>query len=377
MNYTTPRHITVFLASPGDVQAERDAFIQAIQHLNATRSDVSFEALAWERLGGSSGTRPQSLINELVDKCDVFVLLMFRTWGRPANDSPIASSYTEEEFKRAAARFNQTQAPEIFCFFKQVELETLADAGPQLQQVLRFRQSVEESHQVLYRSFTTTDNFSDDLSDHLLRYVEGRLPTPRTLNRQILLSIPENTGSTPDEWRAAEMLTEQAVLAAHEGRMDEASVLFATVSQQTTDVRLLAVAEEYFRRRGEEITALSIADKRLVLTRDRRKAALQYIATAPSMAQEAAANALPHLPRESHAIFREIASEIFDSPNFKSDTANYLAEHLTVHELLALTRFFRGEGKSIAVKAGRYIGDATPRAMAQLNARLRERGVID
>ena len=94
--------------------------------------------------------RPQTPINEMVDVCDVFVLVMSRVWGRPATDSPIGTSYTEEEFKRAAARFNATGTPEIVCFFKQVPLDVLADPGPQLQQVLRFKQSIEDSNQVLY-----------------------------------------------------------------------------------------------------------------------------------------------------------------------------------------------------------------------------------
>ena len=79
-----------------------------------------------------------------------FVLVMSRVWGRPATDSPIGTSYTEEEFKRAAARFNATGTPEIVCFFKQVPLDVLADPGPQLQQVLRFKQSIEDWNQVLY-----------------------------------------------------------------------------------------------------------------------------------------------------------------------------------------------------------------------------------
>jgi hypothetical protein len=69
------------------------------------------------------------VINDMVDACDVFVLVMSRVWGRPATDSPIGVSYTEEEFKRAAARFSSTGNPEIVCFFKQIPLDALADPG--------------------------------------------------------------------------------------------------------------------------------------------------------------------------------------------------------------------------------------------------------
>jgi hypothetical protein len=97
----------------------------------------------------------------------------------------------------------------------------------------------------------------------------------------------------------------------------------------------------------------------------------------PTLGQEVAANALPHLAPEAHDVFLEVASEVFDSPAFKDQMADYMAEHMTVSELLLLARFFGSEGKSIATKAGRYMGDAIPRAMEQVNERLRARGLVD
>lgn len=230
---------------------------------------------------------------------------------------------------------------------------------------------------MLYRSFENAEAFGKELSEYLAMYAAGKLPAARVPQRQVLVSVPEDVVSTPDDWRVAEVLTQQAVFAAQAGRTNEASVHFAAVARQTTDIRLLAVAEDFFRQRGETVTALAIADRRLVLTRDRRRAAMEYIATMPMLGQEVAANALPHLPSEMHGAFLEVAREVFDSPAFKDEMADYLAEHMTVPELLRLARFFGGEGKSIAIKAGRYMGDAIPRAMEQVNARLRARGLLD
>jgi hypothetical protein len=117
------------------------------------------------------------------------------------------------------------------------------------------------------------------------------------------------------------------------------------------------VAEDFFRQRGEVVTALAIADRRLVLTRDRRRAAMEYIATAPSLPEEVAANALPHLPPESHATFLEVVDEVFGSPAFKDEMVSYLAEHMTVPELLS--SFLRRRGQKHrrqgwTVHGGRY-----------------------
>jgi hypothetical protein len=131
--------VSVFLASFGDVEHEREVFYRVVEEHNSAGADRPLTALGWELLPRTSGMRPQTLINDMVDACDLFVLVMSMVWGRPATDSPIGTSYTEEEFKRAAARFNATGTPKIVCYFKQVPLDVLADPGPQLQQVLRSR----------------------------------------------------------------------------------------------------------------------------------------------------------------------------------------------------------------------------------------------
>ena len=50
-------------------------------------------------------------------------------------------------------RRGKPQAPEIFVFFKQLPPREMGDAGPQLQKVLAFRKSLEDSRQVLSHGF--------------------------------------------------------------------------------------------------------------------------------------------------------------------------------------------------------------------------------
>jgi hypothetical protein len=67
----------VFIASPGDVVAERRAFKDRIDELNAGFGDgagVVFIPLGWEDTLASTGRRIQSVINRDIDACDVFVL---------------------------------------------------------------------------------------------------------------------------------------------------------------------------------------------------------------------------------------------------------------------------------------------------------------
>ena len=75
------RNIAVFIASPGDLEEERQQFRDAILQLNAGLGDganIHFEALGWEDRLASPGHRVQGLINAEIDRCDVFILVMHR-----------------------------------------------------------------------------------------------------------------------------------------------------------------------------------------------------------------------------------------------------------------------------------------------------------
>ncbi|MCX6179635.1 MAG: DUF4062 domain-containing protein [Chlorobiales bacterium] len=79
------RKISVFIASPSDLANERRFFKNAIRQLNAGFGDganIEFEPLGWEDTLASTGRRSQGVINEEIDKCDVFILAMYRRWGQ-------------------------------------------------------------------------------------------------------------------------------------------------------------------------------------------------------------------------------------------------------------------------------------------------------
>jgi hypothetical protein len=142
------RTIKVFIASPNDLAIERRAFKDVIDELNkgfGRGADVTFEPLGWEDALAQVGRRSQAVINQDVDASDVFVLAMWRRWGQEAPDATPYTSYTEEEFYRALARYEKTGKPTIFVFFKHVEPGQMADPGPQLQKVLAFRKKLEAS----------------------------------------------------------------------------------------------------------------------------------------------------------------------------------------------------------------------------------------
>ncbi|RZJ42814.1 MAG: DUF4062 domain-containing protein, partial [Brevundimonas sp.] len=75
----------VFLASPSDLQTERQYARDCVDEwneVNAERSGWFVELMGWEDTLPQAG-RPQEIINQDVDKCVFFVGMMHRLWGNP------------------------------------------------------------------------------------------------------------------------------------------------------------------------------------------------------------------------------------------------------------------------------------------------------
>src|SRR5215212_2846996 len=90
--------LRVFVASPNDLNEERIKFREVIEEVNRIKSHpmgVHLEPLGWEDTLPGKG-RPQALINHDIEQCDLFVLMLWKRWGRPSGQY---SSGTEEEFE--------------------------------------------------------------------------------------------------------------------------------------------------------------------------------------------------------------------------------------------------------------------------------------
>jgi hypothetical protein len=361
------RTIRVFFASPGDVEEERHVFSEVLQALS-NRSGHRFLPLGFENALASTGHRPQDIINGLVDQCDVFLAVFHRRWGQYSPDAAVYMGYTEEEFERAKRRFANTRSPEIFCFFKNVDLPSLADPGEQLTKVLEFRSRLEESRQVLYRTFATVTQFVSELEKHLLAFANGDLPTPRTAARRIHLPILADR--EPETERAHDIaMMRQAQLAAERGRLEEAATLFARLSQTSRNIEVLDITKQFFEQAGNADAAQAVLERKLTLLYDRRLAAHEYAAVLMShkWLDDLVAGMLRQVPAENHEAAERAIRKLFTGTRFRELMIESMAEHFTVGELLSLARFYRGEGGTVAGKLGHYIGVAVPEIISLLS----------
>ena len=122
------RELTVFIASPGDLEDERAILRGLESDLNSkfAPAGIRIRMTGWEERPPAYG-RPQQQINPMVDACDLFIGLLRRKWG---TETGLYASGFEEEFERALMRRENTgELSEISMFFSKISQGELEDAG--------------------------------------------------------------------------------------------------------------------------------------------------------------------------------------------------------------------------------------------------------
>lgn len=170
----TLQHYRVFIASPGGLQEERQAFREVLEkfnHSDAIPDGYYFEPIGWEDTLGGIG-RPQELINRELRTCDFFVLMLHTRWGsRPGNKSQYSSG-TEEEYHEAMQCHTNGTMRQLLILFKSVaDIASLAKPDRGLARVLKFKKTLERKHQHLYKNFDSVDKFKESLRVHLTEWL--------------------------------------------------------------------------------------------------------------------------------------------------------------------------------------------------------------
>ncbi len=81
----TRKIIRVFLASPGDLQDERRTAKAVVEEFNKLWADAMgyhVELIGWEDTISQYG-RPQGIINQDLERCELVIGMMWKRWGTP------------------------------------------------------------------------------------------------------------------------------------------------------------------------------------------------------------------------------------------------------------------------------------------------------
>lgn len=188
------RKIRIFLASPGDVQAERDSLSKVIEELNSTIGAARhfvLELVRWETHCYPAMGRPQSVINEQIGPYDIFVGIMWKRFGSPTG---VAESGTEEEFRIAYSAWKEGHISNILFYFCQADspMPKSQKEVEQLSKVLAFREEL--SRESLVWEYTRKEEFADEVRPHLTRILlmdelYDRMKNSRQINFEIIDKI--------------------------------------------------------------------------------------------------------------------------------------------------------------------------------------------
>jgi hypothetical protein len=115
--------IRIFIGSPSDVAAERNALTQAINDLNIVASSrkMVLELAKWEtHVWPGFGEDAQSVINDRIGEYDIFVGVFWNRFGTPTGR---AGSGSAEEFGRAYTLWKQHKRPSLMLYFRRSPAE--------------------------------------------------------------------------------------------------------------------------------------------------------------------------------------------------------------------------------------------------------------
>ena len=173
------RILRVVVASPGDVQAERDTLPAVIDELNrgiAAERNLLLELLRWETdaYPGFHPDGPQGLIDPVlkIKDCDILIGIFWRRFGPPTKD---AQSGTEHEILSACAAWQKNRRPWIMVYFNQRRRTKKSKVeAAQWNQVLNFKRRFPKEG--MWWEYTGEAQFEGLVRRHLTQYILRQHP---------------------------------------------------------------------------------------------------------------------------------------------------------------------------------------------------------
>ncbi|WP_019196380.1 DUF4062 domain-containing protein [Afipia birgiae] len=194
----TRKIIRVFLASPGDLQDERRTAKAVVEEFNKLWADAMgyhVELIGWEDTISQYG-RPQGIINQDLERCELVIGMMWKRWGTPPGKTNTFTSGFEEEFETSIASRRTKGRPEMALFFKDIDKELLRDPGEELKKVVAFKERIIAEKEIFFEPFGGVGDFEGKIRSCITAYIQ-KLRAAETEK------IASETQATPTEAKPA------------------------------------------------------------------------------------------------------------------------------------------------------------------------------
>jgi hypothetical protein len=241
-----PEQVTklkLFLASPGDVNKERDVLTKVAGELNSTIAsdkNLVLEVVRWEtHTHPDLGDDPQAVVNRQIGPTDIFVGVF---WHRIGSKTNRAESGTIEEFEIARDLWKQGRLKHLLLYFKIAPWTTRTrEEAEQVVKLLDFRKSI--SSTALVKEFKTVRAFEEisrrDLSNLLLAWAaqspkaEPQAPVPQLAGTVILARAVDSPAPAAARSVPASMFPRKVISGGHYSALTlrwvgDSEVVFAT-----------------------------------------------------------------------------------------------------------------------------------------------------
>jgi internalin A len=170
------RILRIVLASPGDVQAERNALPSVLEELNsgvAADRGLRLELARWETdtHPGFHPEGPQGLIDPIlkITDCDVLIGIFWKRFGTPTADGKTG---TEHEFNLAYQSWKEKGSPQIVVYFNQRPYTPKSSTeAEQWKQVIDFRDRFPKEG--LWWPYKGKAQFEKLVRNHLTNYIRS------------------------------------------------------------------------------------------------------------------------------------------------------------------------------------------------------------
>lgn len=190
--------LRIFLASPGDVKAEREmifALKEDLDLLIGKDKNIKFEIVNWERnTYPGKGTDAQDVINEQINgEYDVFIGIFWQRFGTPTSRY---ESGTLEEYENAKKKYeNDKENTHIMMYFKTEGSLNIYDIDvEQLKKVKSFKDKISKEDGLLYSEFEKTEDLKNLVQINLANLVRDKFSKKK---RNIRKSPQQNKNLVP------------------------------------------------------------------------------------------------------------------------------------------------------------------------------------
>ena len=260
-----------FVASPSDVEDERNKLEEVVQELNSTwgrNLSARLELIRWETHSYPGADQDaQAVINQQIgNEYDIFIGIM---WGRFGSPTERAASGTEEEFHRVWQRHQDGSDVKIMFYFKDAPIAPSKLDPKQLAKIQSFKSKIGDEG-VFHWSFQTLESFEGLLRVHLSRQLQAFQTTGDAGAKETLVARTDDAARpSEDDVGILDLKTTGAAGAKETlvARTDDA----ARPSEDDVGILdLMEVLDERFRTVAEIITRIGSATDDLATRMNQR-----------------------------------------------------------------------------------------------------------